>query len=129
MHSHGERIVSGLVSELEEAWNAADGTRFARPFAEDADFVNIRGEHFRTREVIAKGHQAIFNTIYRGSVVRYDVIGARAIAPAVLLADVKTTLKAPTGPLAGEHSSIFSMVLVQHRDDWCITSFHNTLLT
>jgi uncharacterized protein (TIGR02246 family) len=129
MDSDDERIVSGLVSELEGAWNAADGTRFARPFAEDADFVNIRGEHFRTREVIAKGHQAIFNTIYKGSVVRYDVIGARAIAPAVLLAHVKSTLKAPIGPLAGEHGSMFSMVLVQDRDDWCITSFHNTLIT
>jgi uncharacterized protein (TIGR02246 family) len=106
-----------------------DGTRFARPFAEDADFVNIRGEHFRTREVIAQGHQAIFNTIYKDSVVRYDVIGARAIAPAVLLAHVKATLKAPMGPLAGEHSSMFSIVLVRDRDDWYITSFHNTLVT
>ncbi len=129
MDSDDGRIVSGLVRELEGAWNAADGTRFARPFAEDADFVNIRGEHFRTREVIAQGHQAIFNTIYKDSVVRYDVIGARAIAPAVLLAHVKATLKAPMGPLAGEHSSMFSIVLVQDRDDWCITSFHNTLVT
>jgi uncharacterized protein (TIGR02246 family) len=129
MDSHGERIVSDLVSELEAAWNAADGTRFARPFAEDADFVNIHGEHFRTREAIAKGHHAIFNTIYHGSIVRYDVTGARAIAPAVLLAHVRSTLKAPTGPLAGEHNSMFSIVLVQDHDDWCITAFHNTLVT
>jgi ketosteroid isomerase-like protein len=64
MNSDGERIVSDLVGGLEEAWNSADGARFAQPFAEDADFVNIRGEHLRTRDVIAKGHQAIFNTIY-----------------------------------------------------------------
>jgi uncharacterized protein (TIGR02246 family) len=70
--------------------------------------VNIRGEHLRTREVIAKGHQAIFNTIYKGSVVRYQVAGVRAIVPAVLLAHVKSTLKAPTGPLAGEHSSLYT---------------------
>src|SRR5215470_12703777 len=129
MDSHGERIVSDLVGELEAAWNAADGTRFARPFAEDADFVNIRGEHLRTREVIAKGHQAIFNTIYKGSVVHYEVAGVRAIAPAVLLAHVKSTLKAPTGPLAGEHNSLFSIVLVQDQDDWRISAFHNTLIT
>ena len=73
MNSNDERIVSDLVAELEKAWNAADGARFGRPFAEDADFVNIRGEHLRTREVIAKGHQAIFDTIYAGSVVRYQV--------------------------------------------------------
>lgn len=34
-----------LVGELEKAWNTADGEGFGRPFAEDADFVNIRGEH------------------------------------------------------------------------------------
>jgi uncharacterized protein (TIGR02246 family) len=129
MNSDDERIVSDLVAELEKAWNAADGARFARPFAEDADFVNIRGEHLRTREVIAKGHQAIFNTIYKGSVVRYQVAGVRAIAPAVLLAHVKSTLKAPTGPLAGEHSSLFTVVLVQEQNSWSIAAFHNTLIT
>jgi uncharacterized protein (TIGR02246 family) len=128
MDSHDERIVSDLVSELEKAWNAADGAGFGRPFAEDADFVNIRGEHFRTREAIAKGHQAIFNTIYKGSVVRYHVAAVRAIAPGILLAHVKSTLKAPTGPLAGEHSSLFTLVLVQDQHDWRIAAFHNTLV-
>jgi len=56
MNVNGEQIVSNLVGELEKAWNAADGAGFARAFADDADFVNIRGLHFRTRENIAKGH-------------------------------------------------------------------------
>jgi uncharacterized protein (TIGR02246 family) len=129
MNFHGEQIVSDLVGELERAWNAADGTGFARPFAEDADFVNIRGEHFRTRETIGKGHQVIFNTIYKGSIVLYQVIGVRAIAPGVLVAHVKSTLKAPTGPLAGEHNSVFTIVLVQDQHDWRIAAFHNTLVT
>ena len=128
MKTDGEQIVSDLVGKLEQAWNAADGAGFARPFAEDADFVNIRGEHFRNREVIAKGHQAIFNTIYAGSVIRCQVIGVRAIAPAVLLAHVKGTLTAPTGPLAGEHDSLFTLVLVQRDNTWSIAAFHNTLI-
>jgi uncharacterized protein (TIGR02246 family) len=61
------RIVSDLVGELERAWNAGDGAAFGRPFADDADFVNIRGEHVRTRAVIANGHQGIFNTITRAA--------------------------------------------------------------
>jgi uncharacterized protein (TIGR02246 family) len=129
MNIDDERIVSDLIAELENAWNAGDGSAFAQPFARDADFVNIRGEHFRTREVIAKGHQAIFNTIYKGSVVRYQVTGVRAIAAGILVAHVKTTLKAPTGPLAGEHRSLFTVVLVQHQDAWRIEAFHNTLIT
>ena len=121
-------IVSDIVGELERAWNAADGAGFARPFAEDADFVNIRGDHFRTREVIGKGHQAIFDTIYKGSVVRYQATDVRAIAPGVLVAHAKATLTAPTGPLAGEHGSLCTLVLVQHDNDWRIAAFHNTLV-
>jgi uncharacterized protein (TIGR02246 family) len=124
----GERIASDIVGELEKAWNAADGEGFGRPFAEDADFVNIRGEHFRTRDAIAKGHQGIFNTIYKGSLVHLQVTSVRAIAPGVLLAHVKSTLTAPTGPLAGEHRTLFSAVLVQDQPNWRIAAFHNTLV-
>jgi uncharacterized protein (TIGR02246 family) len=112
----------GCRGELESAWNAGDGAAFARPFTEDADFVNIRGEHLRTRDVIANGHQGIFNSIYKGS---YHVSHVREIAPD-FVAHVKSTLNVPTGPLAGEHSSLFTLVLVQDHDDWRITAFHNT---
>lgn len=125
----GGQIVANIVNGLESAWNAADGVAFARPFAEDADFVNIRGEHYRTREAIGNGHQAIFNSVYKGSVVRLEVAAVRALAPEVLLAHVKGTLKAPTGPLAGEHRSLFSFVLVRDKNSWHIATFHNTLVT
>jgi uncharacterized protein (TIGR02246 family) len=59
-----ERIVSDIVGELERAWNAADGAAFARSFAEDADFVNIRGEHMRTRDVTIA---AFHNTLVAGN--------------------------------------------------------------
>ena len=119
--------VSAIVKELEDAWNAADGARFGKPFTEDADFVTIRAEHLRTREAIAKGHQGIFDTIYKGSTVHYDVSSVRSIAPGVMLTHVKTQLKAPTGPLAGEHGSLFTLVLVQQQDSWRIAAFQNTL--
>jgi uncharacterized protein (TIGR02246 family) len=127
MSIDGDRIVSEIVSGLEKAWNAADGAAFARPFAEDADFVNIRGEHYRTRDAIAKGHQAIFDTIYKGSVVAYKVSAVRMISSGVMVSHVKAILKAPTGPLAGEHPALFTIVLVQTQHDWQIAAFHNTL--
>jgi uncharacterized protein (TIGR02246 family) len=127
MDVESERIVSPIVTELEKAWNAGDGAAFARPFTEDADFVNIRGEHIRTRDVIAKGHQSIFNTIYTGSSVRLQLAGVRTIVPGCLLAHVKSILHAPTGPLTGEHHALFSMVVIPDGNDWRITAFHNTL--
>src|SRR3954471_419763 len=62
-----------IIGRLEAAWNAMDGSAFAAPFAEDADFVNIRGEHFRGRPAIAAGHAVIFRTIYVGSTVHFTL--------------------------------------------------------
>jgi uncharacterized protein (TIGR02246 family) len=128
MDAGNERMVADLVGGLERAWNEGDGAAFAAPFAEDADFVNIRGEHARTREAIAQGHQGIFNTIYKGSTVRYEVAAVRRIARDVLVAHVRSRLNAPAGPLAGEHRSLFTMVLVHAQNDWRIAAFHNTLM-
>jgi len=123
-----EQRVAEIVGELERCWNAADGAGFARAFTADADFVNIRGDHAHGRDVIAHGHHAILHSIYKGSVVRYQLVGARLIAPAVLVAHVRTQLNAPIGPLAGEHRSLYTVVLVQEQDDWRIAAFHNTLI-
>jgi uncharacterized protein (TIGR02246 family) len=128
MSGNNERMVSEIVSKLEKAWNAADGTGFAQAFAEDADFVNIRADHFHTRAVIAQGHQGIFDTIYKGSVVHYQLASVREISPKVLLAHVKATLKVPTGPMAGEMDALYSLALVRNGNDWHIAAFHNTLV-
>jgi len=120
--------VAMLITELEHAWNAADGAAFAKPFAEDADFVNVRAEHHRTREAIAKGHQGIFDTIYKGSVVRYQLASARLLAPGVVLAHINARLEVPAGPMAGTLTSLASLVLVGSPGDWRVAAFHNTLV-
>ena len=44
------------------------------------------------------------------------------------IAHVKSTLNAPSGPLAGEHRALFTIVLVQDAGDWRIAALHNTLV-
>lgn len=116
-----------VVRRLEAAWNALDGPAFAAPFAPDADFVNIRGEHMRSRSAIAAGHAAIFQTIYAGSTNRYTVEAARLLRPDVALVHVHSMLEAPHGPLAGRHAARFSLVLTKERGGWEIAALHNTL--
>lgn len=128
MDNQPEKVARDLIKQLEDGWNAADGEAFGEPFAEDADFVAIRGDHHRSREAIAKGHQAIFDSIYKDSRVTYDLIQARALADSVVLAQAKGGLNAPSGPLAGEHDSMATLVLVQEDGEWQIASFHNTLI-
>ena len=121
-------IARPLVAELEAAWNAADGRAFSTPFTEDADFVAIRGDYHRTREAIAHGHQAIFDTIYKGSTVRYELVDARMLTDDVVVAHARSSLQAPTGPLMGHHNSMMTLVLAREGETWRIAAFHNTLV-
>jgi uncharacterized protein (TIGR02246 family) len=116
-----------IVSQLETAWNAMDASAFASHFAEDADFVNIRGEHFRGRPAIAAGHATIFRTVYVGSTVKMTLETARMVHPDVTLVHVLSVLDVPQGPLAGRHQACFSMVLTRRGGGWEIAAFHNTL--
>lgn len=121
--------VERIARRLEDAWNALDGPAFGAPFAADADFVTIRGEHFRGREAIADGHAAIFQTIYAGSTNHYTVESARLLRPEVALVLVHARLDVPHGPLAGRHIARFTLVLAKRRDGWEIAALHNTLVT
>ena len=60
-------VVEPILEHLQQAWNAGDGMGFAGPFAEDADFVEIRGGHHHGAVAVGRGHEAIFSTIYAGS--------------------------------------------------------------
>ena len=116
-----------IVAQLEAAWKAGDGTGFAAPFADDADFVNIRGEHHRGKQAIAAGHTQIFQTIYAGSTIQCTVESARLLHADVGLVHVVSNLDVPRGPLAGRHVACFSMVVTKNGDSWQIVAFHNTL--
>jgi uncharacterized protein (TIGR02246 family) len=119
--------LESIVGQLEAAWNAMDGSAFADPFADDADFVTIRGEHFRGRPAIADGHAGIFRSIYAGSTNHMTVEGIRLLRPEVALVHVHSLLDTPSGPLAGRHGARFSLVLTKESGGWEIAALHNTL--
>jgi uncharacterized protein (TIGR02246 family) len=122
-------VAQGLMTRLEEAWNAADGAAFAAPFTTDADFVDVRGDLHTGTPAIAEGHQQIFDTIYAGSTVAYRVLQARVVEGDVILAHARGTLDVPGGPLAGHHDATATVVLVPQGDDYEIAAFHNTLVS
>lgn len=128
MAAGAENVATELIGRLEQAWNVADGRAFGKPFTADADFVNIRGEYLRGQEAIAAGHQAIFDSIYKGSSTEFKLIQARKLSDDVILAHATAVLRAPSGPLAGEHSAVQSLVLVRGDEEWKIAGFHNTLV-
>ena len=126
--SNAEAVARDMCASLERAWNEGDGNAFGEPFAADADFVDIRGAHHRTRNAIAGGHQGIFDSIYKGSRIRYTLTQARELAQDMILAHGDADLDTPSGPFAGNGKAIPSIVIVRNGDRWEIASFHNTVV-
>jgi uncharacterized protein (TIGR02246 family) len=119
-------IAITLFDRLEQAWNLADGDAFGAAFTDDCDFVDIRGTHHHGAPAVGHGHQAIFDSIYAGSVIRYRVASARTIAPGCVLALATGTLDAPGGPTPGVNHSQVTAVATEHAGGWAIAAFHNT---
>ena len=123
-----QKVLHTAFQELEQAWNSADGPRFGEPFTEDADFVDIRGARHRGKDAIAGGHQAILDSIYRGSTVHYEVVDQAVLADGWVLGAVDATLDVPDGPLAGRNRSAITAVMTHTDGGWKIRAFHNTLV-
>jgi len=121
-------IATRLFDRLEMTWNAGDGPGFGQSFADVTDFVDIRGTHHHGDGVtMGRGHQQIFDTIYRGSTIRYQVTSAREATPGCIVATASATLDAPSGPMLGTSRSQITALIVDQGDRWAITAFHNTL--
>ncbi|MCD6011247.1 MAG: hypothetical protein K0Q79_1109 [Flavipsychrobacter sp.] len=121
-------ITNDILSTLENAWNKADGNAFAQPFTEDADFVDITGSLHKSKAAIGPGHQAIFDTIYKGSTVKYDLVRSAMISDSTILAHASASLDAPTGPIQGKNGSTITLVINKAGNEWLVRAFHNTLV-
>ena len=118
---------AAIAQQLQDAWNAADGAAYGAPFSPDASFVTIRGE-LHTGPAIAAGHQGIFDTIYRDSTIRMEVVDERTLAGGVVVAHVDAALHVPAGPLAGDSRALGTMVLADEGEGPRIVAFHNTFV-
>jgi uncharacterized protein (TIGR02246 family) len=115
------------VDWLQAAWNNMDGLAFSAPFSSDADFVTIRGEHFKGRTAIAAVHTGMLRTGYAGSTIQCIMEGIRLLRPEVALVQVYSVLDAPSGSLGGRHGARLSLVLTKEADGWEIAALHSTL--
>jgi uncharacterized protein (TIGR02246 family) len=114
-----EQVLDGMV----RAWNAGDGTGWAAHFTPDATFVDVVGRVQRGQAVIAREHQNIFDTIYRGSTLAIEQVGSQDLGGGLRLVHTATVLSVPAGPRAGEARAVQTNLFREDR----ILAFHNTM--
>jgi uncharacterized protein (TIGR02246 family) len=118
--------LESILAEMEQAWNAGDGARFAAPFAADGVQVNIFGVTLNGREEIAARHESIFKSIFRGSRNTLRIVASRYVDDNILLARMSSLVEVPQGPLRGELKTLASLLFRRTDAGWELMSFHNT---
>jgi uncharacterized protein (TIGR02246 family) len=122
--SQDEQSIRQLVTAFVHGWNAGDGSACAQPFAPDADFTAITGLKAKGRDMIAKGHNEILSTLYRGSQNSAVVESIRFLRADVALADVSFRFVGELRPFGLERTSC-GMVCTKENGSWSIAAFRN----
>jgi len=124
-----EAELSGLIETFVAGWNAGSGERLASAFAADADFTNVMGLHARGRDVIARGHDEILATVFRGTRLEAAINQIRYLRPDVAAMDVTLTLRGADGQPFAMLPGGSSAGVVATRDSatWAIAVFRNMI--
>lgn len=122
--SADETAIRDAVKQLETGWNTKSGALFAKPFAEDADYVVINGSYIKGRAVIESAHQQIFDTIYKDTTITLAVKQIRFLRPDVAVVHVNGHRIGPTKDL--EHDAMLTLVMTKDKSGWTIAAFQNT---
>lgn len=124
-----EKAIHQIVKDMENAWNASDSQGFTSPFVDDATFIHIFGGQLDGRTAIEASHRIIFDTIYKGSRLRFDVRGVRFLRLDVALAFTQGNLTFHDPADAREINARPTMVLVKEHGTWRIIALQNTRIT
>lgn len=116
-----EQQVRLLWQTMADAWERGDAAGFAGVFAEDVDFVNVRGEEQLGRAQVEAGHAALFETVYRGTRMVPEVRLVRPLADGAYLVHAASEVLPPG-------TRTHAQAVVARRDgEWSIAAFHNMI--
>ncbi len=124
--SKDEAAIRANVGQMVKGWNAGSGAEFAKPFAEDSDYVVINGMHLKGHAANAEAHQRIFDTIYKNSTLAYTVEQIRFLRPDVAVVHVSGLLKVTQGDATQDHNARITLVMTKNKGKWEIAAFQNT---
>ena len=123
-HSADETAIRENVRQLETGWNTKNGAVFAKPFAEDADYVVINGMYLKGRPTIEKMHQQIFDTIFKDTTLTLKVRQIRFLRSDVAVVHVDGHRDGPTKDLVQD--ALLTLVMTKEKDRWIVAAFQNT---
>jgi uncharacterized protein (TIGR02246 family) len=95
--------IRNILREEVAAWNMGDAQAYSRHFAADGTFTNILGLFFAGHQGFLDRHEDIFKGMFRGTVLRQDVVSLRFVRPEAAVVEILTWISgfSASGPPPG----------------------------
>ena len=132
--------IRSLVSAFANSWEHHDMDAMHAIDAEDVEWVNVTGNHWRGKTNVRRGHTNFFKTFKDEKVnLKVDQVLVRLIAPSVAIAvttmrfsgDNEKAIKMYSAlgtVLVEEKKTRGSFVVVKRGKSWKIVQFQNTII-
>ncbi len=124
-----ESAVRNVLAEYAVAWNRHDMAAFGRLFAENCDYVNVAGVHWKGVQEIVQRQAELFQNRLKTAVRALTGVEVRFSTPDVALVHATwdvTGRHRPTGEAVPALEEITTMTMVKTNGKWLITAFQNT---
>jgi len=119
-----------VVVKFAAAWNHRDPDALAALFDDDAEFVNVTGLWWHTRDEIRSAHAYGLTRIFKDSRLRATDVRVKRLSEEIAVVHARMTLTGQTS--VGEitaprsRSNVMSFVVHQTPVGWRCASAHNT---
>src|SRR5579871_3353175 len=126
-----------IESELREImegyfdlWNRHAIAEHSELFAEDADFVNVIGQHWAGRREICERHEQLHRTIFAKSTTRVLSMSVTALSDDLALSHMRWEMhgaaKIPGWNPPDPRTGVFTFLWTKVGGEWKVRAAHNT---
>jgi uncharacterized protein (TIGR02246 family) len=123
-------LIRRIPEHFERAWNTHDMGAFADLLADDVEWINIVGMHWRGKSAVVKAHEVFHRSIFANTNVKVTDISVRKLAPGVaaIVANLEMgDFETPIDVRKGTKDRI-SFIAILRNKQWCIVHAHNVVI-
>ena len=127
-----ESAIRSIIAEQVVAWDAGDGTRYAKHLAPEVSFTNLFGMVMYGAPAFAIRHNQILSTFYKGTTKKHVMRRIRFLTPDVAIVDIDNEVHGvktmPAGiivPADGVVKTQLMEVFARRDGEWWIEAYHN----
>jgi uncharacterized protein (TIGR02246 family) len=123
-----EKAVEAQIDAFLISWNKHDFSDMKNYIAEDCDFVNIVGMHWKGREDIQYAHQTYHDQFFKNTPMEKRSVVTRFLKPDIAIAHLLWHIgayDAPDGSKRGNNDDLATLVFENRKGIWLITAMEN----